>query len=170
MTRHDPTFLPHSRTNSYTSGIIRKALVQLCQTLAQPIPRQETPAILKILENPANPDSDNHASPQTHTAKMLLFPAASDRITRALGMRRRGPTPEGSVQPEMTLNSSTALPGQMIFPPTAWQMINFCCLHHQDHTCLFAHAGCHHSRSEASVNELSKSSPTVPTTTGGSMA
>ena len=153
-------------------GNIRKALVQLCQTLAQPIPRQETPAILKILENPANPDSDNHASPQTHTAKRLPLPAVSDRITHAEGMRRLGPVPRRlPCGPElMTLNSSTALPGQMIFPPTAWQTTNFCCLHHQDHTCLFAHAGCHHSRSEASVNELSKSSPTVPTTTGGSMA
>ena len=64
MTRHDPTFLLQTRTNSYTPGNIRKALVQLCQTPAQPSPRRVSSAILKILENPANPDSDNHASPR----------------------------------------------------------------------------------------------------------
>ena len=96
MTRHDPTFLPQKPTYSYTPGNIRKALVQLSQTLANPSPCLETSAILKILENPVNPDSDNHHQPITHTPKMLPFPAASDRITRALGMQRLGPTPEGS--------------------------------------------------------------------------
>ncbi len=79
--------------------------LELSQTSAQPSPRRESSAILKILENPASPDSDNHHQPITHTAEMLPFPAASDRITRALGMRRRGPAPEGSpaarIDPEL---------------------------------------------------------------------
>ncbi len=136
--------------------------LELSQTSAQPSPRRESSPILKILENPANPDSDNHASPQ-RTPQKCCFSLPHPIELHALWVcDAGGQLPKAPVQQEMTLNSFTALPGQMIFPPIAWQTIYWCCLHQQDHTCLFADPDCHHSRSEASVKDLLKSSPAVP--------